>query len=320
MQTFKIKVIRFLIFIGIILMLLSIGSYFVNPLRCEMDNVAFEGEVYFSGLLSEENDTVDVVILGNSQTFGLLSPMHLWQSHGTASYIAGKPGLRLSEEYYCLKTILKKQTPKLVILEVNNIFDAIGLLRETKHAIANTFGYYFPIIKYHSIWKKYVSEDKPKTRHHNGFSIRADVVPYEGGDYLTYTDELEQTDAITMHYFNKIIDLCRQNEIEVLLVYAPSPSTFSYKKHNTIQSYADTNNIPFVDMNILNDEIGINLQTDLLDGGEHVNVYGTLKMTAYLDNYLADNFSLPDRRQDERYAKWHERAADFMEELKGLSQ
>lgn len=314
------KAIRFLIFLGIILIILSIGSYFVNPLRCEMDNVAFEGEVYFSGLLSEERGTVDVVILGNSQTFGLLSPMHLWQNTGIASYIAGKPGLGLSEEYYSLKTILKKQTPKLVILETNNIFDTMGILRETKHAAANAFGYYFPIVKYHSIWKKYVSEDKPKTRHHNGFSIRPDVVPYEGGDYLAYTDELEKSDAITMHYLDKVIDLCRENNINVLFVYAPSPSTFSYKRHNALQAYADTNNIPFVDMNVLGDEIGINLQTDILDGGEHVNLYGTLKMTNYLEKYLTANFSLPDRRQDERYVKWHERAADFMEELKGLSQ
>lgn len=314
------KAVRFLIFLGIIFGFLIIGSYFVNPLRCGIDTSVFEREIYYAGLLSEEKDTVDVVILGNSETFGLVSPMHLWQDHGIASYIAGQPGLRLSEEYYSLKTILKKQSPKLIILETNNIFDAISTFGEIKYTITTAFCHYFPIVKYHSIWKKYVSENNPQTKHYNGFSIRADVVPYEGGDYLAYTDELEQMDAITRYYLDMVVGLCRKNNIEVLFVSAPSPNSFSYKKHNSVQAYADTNNIPFIDMNVLNDEIGINLQTDILDGGEHVNLYGTLKMTNYLEKYLTKHYSLPDRRQDERYVKWHERAADFMEELNGLSQ
>ncbi|MBD5095599.1 MAG: hypothetical protein HDT40_01110 [Lachnospiraceae bacterium] len=324
MQTSKINVKKqsikkatgFLIFLGIILSFLIIGSYFVNPLKCGIDTTVFEREIYFAGLLSEENDTVDVIILGNSETFGLISPMHLWQNQGIASYIAGQPGLRLSEEYYSLKTILKKQSPKLVILETNNIFDAISTFGEIKYTITTAFCHYFPIVKYHSFWKKYVSESKPQAIHYNGFSIRADVVPYEGGDYLTYTDELEKMDAITKHYLDMVVGLCRQNNIEVLFVCAPSPNSFSYKKHNSVQAYADANSIPFIDMNVLNEEIDINLKTDILDGGEHVNLYGTLKMTNYLEKYLTDNYSLPDRRQDKRYVKWHERTAEFMDELK----
>lgn len=324
MQTSKINVKKqsikkaavFLIFLGIILSFLIIGSYFVNPLICGIDTTVFEREIYFAGLLSEEHDTVDVIILGNSETFGLISPMHLWQNQGIASYIAGQPGLRLSEEYYSLKTILKKQSPKLVILETNNIFDAISTFGEIKYTITTAFCHYFPIVKYHSFWKKYVSESKPQAIHYNGFSIRADVVPYEGGDYLTYTDELEKMDAITKHYLDMVVGLCRQNNIEVLLVCAPSPNSFSYKKHNSVQAYADANSIPFIDMNVLSDEIDINLKTDILDGGEHVNLYGTLKMTNYLEKYLTDNYSLPDRRQDKRYIIWHERAAEFMNELK----
>ena len=81
-----------------------------------------------------------------------------------------------------------------------------------------------------------------------------------------------------------------------------------------MQQYADKNNIPFIDMNIL-DDLNIDLNGDMLDGGDHINIYDSIKVTKYLAEYFKNQYELPDRRNDSRYTKWNERCAQFMEQL-----
>ena len=311
----KIRIlIKYFVFVAIFFVLLSIGSVFLDPVKLGLDNNLFEREEYLTGILGEDKNTIDVVVLGDSESFGLLSPMHLWQDMGIASYIAGQGGQRTVEEYYALKKILKHQKPKLVILETNNVFDEVGFFSEGKFVAATTVYHYFPLVKYHSVWKNIFENNTNNQNHFNGFEIRANIVPYTGGDYIFPTEEVHKIDPIIQYYYDKTIDLCKENNIDVLLTWAPSPIHFSYDKHNAMQQYADKNNIPFIDMNIL-DDLNIDLNGDMLDGGDHINIYGSIKVTKYLEEYFKNQYELPDRRNDSRYTKWNERCAQFMEQL-----
>lgn len=311
----KVRItLKFGIFLFIFIILLFIGSIFLDPVKLGLDNNLFEREEYLTGILGEEKNTIDLVVLGDSESFGLLSPMHLWKDMGVASYIAGQGGQRTVEEYYALRRILKRQKPKLVILETNNVFDNVGLMAEAKFATTTTAYHYFPLVKYHSVWKKLFEEKNNTQDHYNGFEIRADIVPFTGGDYKTPTNATEEVNILIKYYFDKTIDLCEKNDIEVLLVWAPSPIHFSYAKHNKMVQYATEKNLPFIDMNLL-DELNIDLNSDILDGGDHVNIYGTIKMTAYIEEYLNSNYNLPDRRGDEKYSHFNERCNRFFEKL-----
>ncbi|MDD6402446.1 MAG: SGNH/GDSL hydrolase family protein [Lachnospiraceae bacterium] len=310
----KKGVIKVVAFTTIVVLIMSIFSYVLNPERFLDSTAAYEREQYLSAILQEEENTIDVLILGDSESFGVLSPMHLWRDNGITSFMAGQGGLRTVEEYYSLKKILKKQKPKLVIIETNNVFDNMGMLPELKYDLATTIYYYVPLIKYHGLWKNYFEEDKLDKMHYCGFEIRPNIMPYTGEDYKVYSDEVEPIDKLIKHYFDKTIELCKKNNIEILLVNAPSPQHFTYPKHNAMVKYAKELNVPFIDMNLL-DELNISMSDDMLDGGDHVNVYGTVKMTKYLQKYLKDNYELPDRRGDEKYKVWDERAKKFFEEL-----
>lgn len=306
---------KLIIFLGIVVGILLVLSYFLDPVKTGAKGNAYEREQYLAGILSEEKDTVDVVILGDSESFGLLSPMHLWQDKGITAYIAGQGGLRTVEEYYSLKKILKKQSPKLVILETNNLFDEMGNMAEIKYCATTTVYHYFPVVKYHSMWKKYIDDDIMDDKHFNGFEARTNIAPYTG-EYMVYTDEIQSRNKIIEHYLTKTIELCKSEGIEVLLVSTPSPSHCNYKTHNSIVEYADKVQVPYIDMNTL-DELNISLTDDMLDGGDHVNYAGTLKMTAYMEKYLDDNYDLPDRRGDEKYSFYNDRAKEFFDSVSG---
>ena len=65
---------------------------------------------------------VDVAILGDSESYTLVSTYQLWKEAGIASYIGGQSGQWIGESYFSLKKILKRQSPKVLILETNEFF------------------------------------------------------------------------------------------------------------------------------------------------------------------------------------------------------
>ena len=319
MQASKYKIIKkfskMMCFVCVIVLLLSISSYLLDPVRLGYEDKVAGRDSYMVSLMAEPSDTVDVVILGDSESFTFISPMHLWKNSGIASYIGGQSGQRIMETYYGLKRILKSQSPKLLILETNTMFNCVGFMSEI-NCIAHEVGYYyFPVLKYHSMWKNMVEEVPDIPAHYNGFEIRSDIDPYTGGEYMHETEQTEEMSGFVDYYMDGIMRLCDEHDIEILLVTAPSPLNHTYEKHNALVEYADENDLPYIDLNMMNDELGIDWQTDTLDKGDHLNMNGVLKTSAYLEQYLNENYELEDHRGEEDYREWDERADDFMKRL-----
>ena len=44
--------------------------------------------------------------------------------------------------------------------------------------------------------------------------------------------------------------------------------------------------------------------TDTMDYGNHMNLAGSKKVMKYMGDYLASNYELEDRRDDENYKSW----------------
>ena len=109
--------------------------------------------------------------------------------------------------------------------------------------------------------------------------------------------------------------MCRENDAELLLVSAPSPCNYNYKKHNALESYAKENGLPYIDLNMKTEELGINWKTDSYDKGDHLNLSGAQKVTAYMAKYLKENYSIPDHRGEKAYQEWEELAKKFRQYL-----
>ena len=64
------------------------------------------------------------------------------------------------------------------------------------------------------------------------------------------------------------------------------------------------------------DELGIDWQKDTLDGGDHMNFYGSIKLTNYFGKYLNEQNILPNHKEDIQYSKWNEDLELYKEEIK----
>ena len=267
----------------------------------------------FTGITTEKKDVIDVVVLGDSESYTSVSPMKLWQDTGISAYVCGQSGQKIQETYYMLKTALKNQSPKVVILETNTLFRQQGTIKDVQTSIGELANYYFPVFRYHNSWKLLLKEKEVPQKDYKGFSIREAVNSYDGGEYMNETDAKEEIPLFVRIYMDKIQKICKEREIELLLVSAPSPMNYNYQKHNAIAEYAKEKGLSYLDLN-LKKELGMNWKVDSMDKGDHLNLSGAHRVTAYLGTYLKEQYQLSDHRSEEQYQEWNTLAVSYKEE------
>ena len=307
------RVILFLLVFAVLLWACSAGIQVI--VRNVSGSVSGRSRV-FASVSAEKKNTIDVLVAGDSESYTSVSPMDLWDRAGIAAYDCGQPGQRIQETYYILKTAFRTQSPKLVLFETNTMFRDPGFLKNVQLSLTEPLAYHFPVIKYHNAWKALFDGPGGPKKSYKGFEIRDKVVSYEGDEeYMKETKDKAQIPEVVRIYMEKIKRLCEKNGADLLLVSAPSPKNYNYKKHNSLEEYARENNLPYVDLNMKFRDIGIDWKQDSYDRGDHLNISGARKVTAYIGQYLADNYDLPDRRNDDGWREWDNLAREYLEEL-----
>lgn len=307
------RVILFLLVFAVLLWACSAGIQVI--VRNVSGSVSGRSRV-FASVSAEKKNTIDMLVAGDSESYTSVSPMDLWDRAGIAAYDCGQPGQRIQETYYILKTAFRTQSPKLVLFETNTMFRDPGFLKNVQLSLTEPLAYHFPVIKYHNAWKALFDGPGGPKKSYKGFEIRDKVVSYEGDEeYMKETKDKAQIPEVVRIYMEKIKRLCEKKGADLLLVSAPSPKNYNYKKHNSLEEYARENNLPYVDLNMKFRDIGIDWKLDSYDRGDHLNISGARKVTAYIGEYLADNYDLPDRRNDDGWREWDDLAREYLEEL-----
>lgn len=297
------------VFLGIALVLLTGASQVLKP----KDNTPASGikEPETRAVYTERDHSLDVIAIGNSDIYAAYTPMQLWKDYGLASYVCGEPGQRVYEAYYLLKSILERQSPKVVVYETDEIFQNGSPAKEREKVIFAGLADKFPVFQYHNRWKMLKLEDftgKVKYTFDNfwkGFRYTDRVDAYFGKPYMRKRKKNTKLDPIPKYYLDKMVGLCREKGVELLFVEVPSANSWNYKRHNTVAQYARENKIPFLDLNKPGREYKVDWAFDTRDKGDHMNYNGARKVTAYLGKYLKENYNLPDRRKESAYADWN---------------
>ncbi|WP_394924354.1 hypothetical protein [uncultured Robinsoniella sp.] len=297
------------VFLGIALVLLTGASQVLKP----KDNTPASGikEPETRAVYTERDHSLDVIAIGNSDIYAAYTPMQLWKDYGLASYVCGEPGQRVYEAYYLLKSILERQSPKVVVYETDEIFQNGSPAKEREKVIFAGLADKFPVFQYHNRWKMLKPEDftgKVKYTFDNfwkGFRYTDRVDAYFGKPYMRKRKKNTKLDPIPKYYLDKMVGLCREKGAELLFVEVPSANSWNYKRHNTVAQYARENKIPFLDLNKPGREYKVDWAFDTRDKGDHMNYNGARKVTAYLGKYLKENYNLPDRRKESAYADWN---------------
>lgn len=279
--------------------------------------------------LGEENNTIDIVFIGNSDVYRAINPIQIWEKTGITSCDVGMPRMNVYDAYRRLDRVFTKQQPKLVVLEADcifstsNAFDENGRLtandkrmntvseklnqgmynlktqfKNLDDAILSGISYNFPLTKYKYRWKKIKPTDffNRKGKYYyfaKGFIYDKHKVPFKHGD--TYMCENapvnESISDNTKQNLDKIYELCKRNNAEFMLLTVPSGNSWNINKHNAVYSYSKEKDIRFFDFNKDIQLVnGFDWQTDTKDGGNHLNCYGAEKVTDAVINVINQEY------------------------------
>ena len=271
-------------------------------------------EVTANGILGEKPDTVDVLILGDSEAMCSFIPLQMWKDAGYTAYNSASFEQRLDYSYTLLKRAFRDQKIKVVFMEANAIYR-----KDSKEIPYQMLCDVLPVFRYHDRWKTLKREDlscsRPEytwTDTYKGYYYSTEIEAAGDTDY--YTKESDEVSRITLQnrrYLRKMKTLCDRNGAKLVLISAPSPSNWVPRRHNGSSAAAADLGIEFIDMNMVPEETRIDWSVDTRDGGDHLNYTGAVKATGFLTDYLKKTGSLKSHKDDPVYADWNDALAQF---------
>lgn len=283
------------------------------------------------GFYELPQNSLDVVLMGSSQTIMGLSPMELYEDCGISSYSFGTEEQPMYATYYWLKEILRFHSPQVVVLDINELlhncseasyrkaFDYMEWSNVKWEAVQthcqknedlSILSYLFPFIQYHSRWDELSKDDftylhTKKADPYFGFVISSGTCEIDYKGIEAQPNALpDQANPEAYEYLLKIIALCQQKNMDLLFTKTPRAG-WSPEEHNLFEQIAAQYQIPFLDFNnkSIMQEMGFDYGLDARDGS-HLNIYGAEKVGKYLGTYLKENYNLQDHRTDEAYTFW----------------
>lgn len=316
------RTIKCIVFLGILFAILCLLSKVFIPKNNTLEAGIGKRKQPASGIFTEPENTIDVLVLGDSESYNSYIPLELWNQYGFTSYICGTPAQRISNSYDYLQLAYKRQKPKMVILEANNLYTKNGFVRRMKETIDK----FIPAFEYHDRWKNLSKEDFYKSPNYTeivndkGYRYSNKIRTVKKSKRENFMEENQESKTISndnKKQLKEIKDYCDKNNATLILYNSPSPANWTYDKHNGVEKLAKSLGIEYIDFNLKVDELKINWKKDSQEKrGEHLNYTGAMKITNYFGNYLKTHHELPDHRQDEKYKSWNEAYINFQKEIK----
>ena len=298
-----------------------------------MDNVLklkrVDGILTMQNFYAQPEDSVDLLMVGNSHAGCNIDTATLWRDFGIASYNLWGGVQPLWNSYHFIVEALKYQTPELIILEITPTVSDYEY-SEQQNQIKNIVGMRPSLNKWEAV-KVSAEEDDwfnlmlGFPMYHNRFNEleMADFTNFpwsEGlenfkGSYLLYgvgNYEFESGEGVTEcreimykqeEYLRKCIELCQERGIELMLLKTPAlERTREQEIYNSVALIAEEYGVPFVNMNLMDEEVGITANDWSRD--RHMNGSGARKVASWLGGYLSENYELPDRRGEAGFESW----------------
>lgn len=291
----------------------------------------------------EQEKEFDVLFLGTSHVIRGIFPMELWNDYGIVSYNMSNHAETLPETYWVLRNSLDYKTPKLVVIDLYKIplnekistdEETGELLKEYLHDYMDSvplswtkiqaiwdllpaehrLEFLFDFSMYHERWNVLGQGDFVKERSlEKGAEAYVGIVSTEEPEKTPIDNRMEE-DTLGKQYLCKMIELCQERNIQVLLTYIPYGDITEEDRMWANSGYliAEQYGIPYE--NLLEVENLLDYEIDCSDRNSHLNISGGRKVTEYLGAYILENYQFPDRRNDEAYVDWFSDYQKYMEE------
>jgi hypothetical protein len=282
----------------------------------------------------EEKDH-DVVFIGDCEVYENFSPITLWEDYGIKSFIRGSAQQLIWQSYYLMEETLKYEKPEVIVFNVlsmkynepqNEAYNRMTLdgmklsMSKLKSIEASMMedekfiDYIFPILRFHSRWNTLESQDfkyffSKEKIFHNGYYMRVDTKPVESfprkkplADY--------QLGENAYHYLQKMTELAKEHDIELVLIKAPTIYPVWYDEWDQqIEDYAKEHNLMYLNFLELTEEANIDFSKHTYDAGLHLNLQGAENLSKYFGKILVDHYELTDHRSNDATVQvWEEKS------------
>ena len=282
----------------------------------------------------------DVIFLGDCEVYANYSPMELYRNNGITAYIRGTPQQLVWMSYYVAEETFRYESPRVLVFNVNAMRysepvseaynrltidqmrwsgSKVGIIAASMTEEEQFLSYVFPILRYHSRFDELTQEDfsylfKVKDNTFNGFQLHTEVVPVGTLPVKKVLPDYQFGD-ICYEYLDKIRLLCEENGTELILVKAPSLYPYWYDEYDEqIREYAAEYGLAFYNFVERSEEIGLDFTKDTYDSGNHLNLFGAVKLSQYFGDILAEEHGVADHRQDPEIASVYDKKLQVYDE------
>lgn len=279
----------------------------------------------------EKDKNFDLLFIGDCEVYENFSPEKLWEDYGINSYIRGSAEQYIWQSYYLLEETIKHyHTPEAVVFNIQSLqfneshseaynrmtidgmkwsSSKVGAIKASMKENEHFIDYVFPILRFHSRWDELNGDDfrymfggQPKVSF-NGYYMRVDTRPVtvvpKGAALPNY-----HFGSNAWYWLDRIRKLCDENHIQLILIKAPSLYPYWYPQYEEqVEAYAEKYQLPYYNFIELAGDAGIDYTTDTYDAGQHLNLSGAEKMSAYFGKILSEKYHVTDRRGDQKLEK-----------------
>ncbi|MEP2936569.1 MAG: hypothetical protein ABJM06_10805 [Gilvibacter sp.] len=304
----------------------------------------------FDKVVKETN--IDVILMGSSHMYASINPLLLDKNNKTISFNIGTATMNFDFTTLLLEKVLKKTKPKLVIIELSRgslpqlserekgfhlrLLDYSSDFSRAKFQKVNQYfepkeylGVYSQVYRNHEDWATvdYIDIESEKTINavrrykFKGYTGARDSIGPElrkkFKDQLSFTPKSDSTKAIfnQMHIdqFKHLKALSEKHNFEVLFITTPDLQSWRYNGYlyTRISEVSESFGFKYLNMSNTQDKIRFSLG-EFIDE-YHLNLWGGVKATNYLSEYIDQNYSLPDRSSTPYWQNQREAFQDFDE-------
>ncbi len=310
---------------------------------CHQDN----NKEMLDGFYIEDKNTIDVAFIGASEVFSDYSPALAYEKYGYTSYAFASGGAPISVYKAAVREILRTQNPQLIVIEVNGALyrDESELEDDAKIrkcidniplnankidyvseniASENQLEYYFPIVKYHSVWNDYPEPMKwvrsDFDQHFRGYNylkgVRTKATTLDTSKIKPLNSTL-RADGKTAELnkeaekeLRKFLQFCKDEKLDNIIftrfphIVTKKNNYARFKRGNKIGSIINEYGFDYYNFERNFEDIGLDINTDYYNI-EHLNLYGLQKMTDFFANFLVENFGINgDNHTAETKEEW----------------
>ena len=301
---------------------------------------------YVHSFYLEPRNSLDVMILGASETFTDYCAPLAWQHAGFTSYPLAVSAAQGTMYPSMLREAARRQTPGVYVVEVNGFLYTAEERDEFSHAAlrkwidtiplsANKLDtirtcipaekrstYYFPLLKYHTFWKRAGDIRRSLSLQQQARSVGYSYTkPFLSiSMFLTETDEIpvrqQELDAFNEQSLRTFCETAKKLGIQNVL-FARFPHRTVIENYDAVfaelEAVVQEYGYDFVNFDTQIDAIGLDPLRDFANA-EHLNVFGAEKFTPYLADYLTAHYDLNTAHSGKVTDEWA-RCAAFTQQM-----